>query len=340
MNELKNNAGKTQEEINNKYWDKLTYKASKFYIDKMHELNAKVESGEDGLRRDDSFHGHKAPIHMMYKLETLYNKEESLGYEFLIEYEKEEPTVGIYYGCKCLFPEGVDPQTYINRFNEEWETVKNEILTLLNNTFPSIDFKHRFKWTNNANDGTYWPFWITLNEDEDICGVGLRAIKIIRSVYKRMLENRKYKKFDEPKDKKQKPQTAFTKEAYDELIVNITEKLKDCKYSECYPQVHKLFDEFIDRAINEEIIKKVPWYECAWSFTKSNYEFFLLLKDLLDLIEIKVRGKGNKIGVPWQYIERVFLDKEEMPYKNASLKNAQKDADGKKSVYDIEKWFC
>ena len=48
------------------------------------------------------------------------------------------------------------------------------LLLFLKNTFPGKFFTHRFKPTNNANNHTYWPFWITLHEDEDIVeGVAL-----------------------------------------------------------------------------------------------------------------------------------------------------------------------
>lgn len=65
-----------QEEINNRYWNELTYKSSKHYIEKMHELDCVVKEGNEDLIRDDSYHGHEAPVHMMYKLGTLHRKEE------------------------------------------------------------------------------------------------------------------------------------------------------------------------------------------------------------------------------------------------------------------------
>ena len=34
----------------------------------------------------------------------------------------------------------------------------------------------------------YWPFWITLHEDEDIVEVGARAVRLIRSIYEGYLE--------------------------------------------------------------------------------------------------------------------------------------------------------
>lgn len=342
-----------QDEINNKYRNKLTYKSSKFYIKKMHELDDVVKCGKENLRRDDSYHGHEAPMHMMYKLGTLKCKEEtqSCGYEFLIEYDKDEPTVGIYYGCKCLFPEGVDPSPYISRFNEEWESVRNEVLTLLNNTFPSKDFSYRFKMTNNANDGTYWPFWITLYVDEDIIEIALRATKIIRSVYEHMLGEQVYTPYKEPKPKKTTSLalTAFTEKAYDDLVASIVKKLgKNEKNITKYDrEVRKILKVFIKNAESERIIEKAQLYEKAWAVTWPAVDFTFLLKELLDFM---CKDKSFKISVPWQNVCRVFMDMEQKPWGNDTLKmsfekivkyGGKKNRDEKKKKAEnlITKWL-
>lgn len=74
-------------------------------------------------------------------------------------------------------------------FNEEWKDIRYYVTAVLENTFPGKSFTHRFKPTNNANNHTYWPFWITLHEDEDIVEVGARAVRLIRSIYEGYLEN-------------------------------------------------------------------------------------------------------------------------------------------------------
>lgn len=53
-----------------------------------------------------SFHGIGAPNHLMYKIDTLYSQDGHRAFEFLIEYDVYEPSVGIYYGCKGLTLEG------------------------------------------------------------------------------------------------------------------------------------------------------------------------------------------------------------------------------------------
>ena len=117
-------------EVNEKYWRKLTEAASKSLQKKMHLLD-----DVDGFTRDDSFLGNKASNHMMYKLESLFSKDGHREYEFLVEYDIWEPTVGIYYGCKGLIHEGeVDKE--IAKFDDEWNEIVNEVLYVLNNTFP------------------------------------------------------------------------------------------------------------------------------------------------------------------------------------------------------------
>ena len=69
-------------ERNRKHWEELNGIASEFYKKKMRLLD-EVED----FKADASFHGNKAPHHMMYKLETLYSKDGCRGYEFLIEYD-------------------------------------------------------------------------------------------------------------------------------------------------------------------------------------------------------------------------------------------------------------
>lgn len=145
----------TSSEVNEAYWRKYTEEASLFYKTKMLELGTM-----DELK--GSFHGIDAPNHLMYKIDTLYSQDGHRAYEFLIEYDIFEPTVGIYYGCKGLTLEGYSHDKEIEVFNNEWNKIKGQVCTILNNTFPGKNFSKRIKCTDNANDNTYWPFWITL----------------------------------------------------------------------------------------------------------------------------------------------------------------------------------
>ena len=93
------------------------------------------------------------------------------------------------------------------------------ILVLLSvrhyNTFPGKSFTHHFEPTNNANNHTYWPFWITLHKDEDIVEVGTRAVRLIKSVYERCFKNKILKqsqKFQQKEKIRFPTNVNFTKE--------------------------------------------------------------------------------------------------------------------------------
>lgn len=58
------------------------------------------------FRRDDSYNGIHANHHTMYKLDDLHNKDNSITYEFLIEFDRNDPCLGIYFGCKGLIKKG------------------------------------------------------------------------------------------------------------------------------------------------------------------------------------------------------------------------------------------
>ena len=105
------------------------------------------------------------------------------------------------------------------------------LLLFLKIHFRGNFFTHRFKPTNNANNHTYWPFWITLHEDEDIVEVGARAVRLIRSVYEGYLENEDVEALRKRSDSRKESQKEdkirfsadvnFTKEAYQELLEKI-----------------------------------------------------------------------------------------------------------------------
>ena len=147
-------------ERNREHWKRLNDEASEFYKKKMRLLD-EVED----FKADASFHGNKAPHHMMYKLGTLYSKDGCRGYEFLIEYDVYEPVVGIYYGCKGLILDGNDEDGE-KMFNEEWKDIRYYVTAVLENTFPGKSFTHRFKPTNNANKPELFSQFTVLKLDE------------------------------------------------------------------------------------------------------------------------------------------------------------------------------
>ena len=137
------------------------------------------------FRRDDSYNGIHANHHTMYKLDDLHNKDNSITYEFLIEFDRNDPCLGIYYGCKGLIKKGdnLEQQEIMSR---EWNNqIKPKVLERLNKLFVEKRFDNRFKPTDNANDNTFWPFWISLYEDENM-------LEVIRDEYKRYIEGPNY----------------------------------------------------------------------------------------------------------------------------------------------------
>lgn len=166
-------------EINKSLEEKYRNKMVEGMIQEIQRLDSYPE-----FVRDDSFHGYEAKDHIMYKLGTLYSKDRKRAYEFLFEFDKKDLNYGIYFGCKGLIFDG-DLQEQIDIFDKEWSTIKVKLINELDRaTYRKKLFNLRIKITNNCNDFTYWPFWIQLDEVEDITTKGRKMLSIIREVYK------------------------------------------------------------------------------------------------------------------------------------------------------------
>lgn len=299
-------------EINEAYWRKLTEAASESLQKKMRKLDKITD-----FHREDSFLGNKAPNHMMYKLETLYSKDGHRGYEFLVEYDIWEPTVGIYYGCKGLILNDEIDKELIT-FDEEWKLIKNEVLYVLNNIFPEKDFTHRFKPTNNANDNTYWPFWISLYEDEDIIEVAARATMVIKKIYKKYLDGGTFKEH-KIEEKKLPTVTAFTKNAYNDFLQ------KTLKTNANY----KAFQQFREYLLKKNYLNRDDTYEICWTVNMPNIEFAFLWAAFCEHIGLI---KGEDAVVPWQHLTKIFMNREGESFKDNLKKQfsnptIQKDKD-------------
>lgn len=296
---------------NKDYWEEKTKEASQVYINKMGMLAAGIRKKEELLKefyRDDSYLGNPAPHHIIYKLgKPLISKDGKRAYEFLIEYDIYEPSTGIYYGCKGLTIEG-DHDNNIQKFYEEWDKISSTVDVVLSNIFPDKQFGLRFKKTNNANNNTYWPFWITLYEEEDIVGVAARALNVIKDVYKDNADIEKDKNADLPvlgakvaksgmidKEKifadanEYKTETAFTLEAYNEF----TEKLKG----------KITVEEFIERLKEQKMVgDEEKYYEKAWRLQRdiTQTDFAIRVKKVLE--------KYGFERCPWNNVEKLILN--------------------------------
>lgn len=317
---------------NRRHWKDMTDKVSDTYKNKMRRLSS-AETDEErrllkSFRRDDSFLGTPAPHHIMYKLaHPLKSKDGLRAYEFLIEYDIYEPMVGIYYGCKGLTLKG-DHGQQINIFINEWNEIESELAHILTTTFPGKEFLPRFRQTNNANNNTYWPFWITLYEEEDIVGVAARAVYIIRDVYKRHFNMQETLEIITPEcvnyDKKEPVKyereracfntvTAFTIPAYQSLLNKLG---KDTN--------RMMFEKLINSLLHDRSIHIVDGYEKAYAIDRDGTDFAYLLMAFI--------GRLKGIRPPWEAISNVFLNKDEKRFGTAVLKNSYKPGSDKTTL--------
>ncbi|MDL2220985.1 hypothetical protein LJC35_00355 [Parabacteroides sp. OttesenSCG-928-N08] len=336
---------------NKQYWKRLTEISSERYKNKMQRLCRAVTEEEmdllEGFRRDDSFLGNPAQHHIVYKLgNPLVSKDGSRAYEFLIEYEIYDPTVGIYYGCRGLTLEG-NHDEQIEIFNSEWEEIASRVALILDNTFPGKQFQSRFRLTNNANDNTYWPFWITLYEEEDIVCVAARATKIIKDVYRshfKLEETQEIISLGSINAEKKEPQqynrketvfstnTAFTKNAYVALLDQVISKKSNQR-----EKVEELFDQLLTYLIREKMLFKVEEYEKAFAVTKdmSNVEFSYLVVEFFKCLN-ENKLNMNKSKAPWKALQNVFLS-DDTRFGGDVLKNSYIKPDEKANKDDPEK---
>lgn len=316
-----------------KYIELTTAKVNS-YINEMKRLEH-----ENDFIREDSYHGIKAPHHMMYKLKTskdgqtaLISKDGNRGYEFLIEFDKNDPNYGIYFGCKGLILQG-NQKEQIDIFIKEWEYIKDEVTNVLNNTFADIDFTYRYFPTDNAENRTFWPFWIGLHENEDIIKVGARATKLIKNLYSIILIGGGIltkKKNNDGRRKKRAIKTYYTDEAYDALIHDLGSP----------ERVHK-FEKFLEAATKENILEVDPRYEKCWKVkSMTNVDFAYLIAELCKHLDLP--KKSNV----WSCLTRVFLSKSDKRFDqirksfNFSKQNTDQTDSKGRSRMDFPKEFC
>lgn len=302
----------SQTQENKVFLEKYTREA----VDELKKKMRRLNKNENNLRGE--VNGRLVDSHWMYKLNPIFFDEGRRAYEFLIELDLKDPSLGIYYGVKGLTKDNqINHDDSIKIFNEHFKTLKAKLCTVLNNTFPDIDFHNRFLITDNANDKTFWPFWIRLYENEDIEKVGKRATKIIRKIYDEFLKNpsNPYFQKEMPKPKENpEPITAFTKEAYEDL----EEQLDFEGYGE---ENKKLFDNFIEWGKNMRKFSLDPDYERAYKL-----ESGVTQRNLIELLgsiwSFFTKEKRLKKGsIPWKYIVRVFIKNDGSPLTIDNMKN-------------------
>ena len=299
------------------------------------------EQAYECLRRDDTYNGIKDPCYIMYKLKPIEHN--GLVYEFLVEYQKHDPNTGIYYGCKVSnrnimehFENGnIDMANQLTHkmvdcADKEWKTYLRDATALvLSNSYPDKKFNLRVCHTENANDGTYWPFWIRLNEEEDVVYVAANAIKLIKNIYLTHFSDHGllpygYAETDDTSSKhvgrkKNSSNTRyFSDAAYEE-----------CRILHSIDKNTSFLDEIIrELCSNKTISRCKDIYECAYIIN----EELSILDFCKELDKLRTKQNGEKLTLKWTALEKIFL--------TAKGERVKLDKGGKQklSAYNKRKW--
>lgn len=223
--------------FHNKYNDNFAYKKqaefihefTQFYLDKMKRL-----AEAEGFVRED-IKGDFNHIVYRYRPDDAgkpFRSIDGRDYDFIIEYHRNKPSEGIYYGVKGEVTSG-DLGDQCEKFRREWPCIfmkahkdRENCLTdlqkattdILNDTFLWKDFLSCFKPTDNFNKKRYWLFWITLNDDEDIISVAALAVKLISRTFEEYLWGNNDFEDREATEKKQRGRPKKTNKKNDNYL--------------------------------------------------------------------------------------------------------------------------
>ena len=303
----------SQQEENEYFWRLFTERSSKRYIGQMLDTGCTLE------QMAGSYMGMPQPNHLMYKLDPLLMHDGQIMYEFLVEYDMMEPQVGIYYGVKGLNIGGFDMDEAIAIMDEDWMRVEFSITTCLDNTFPDKNFKYAYRDTNNANNGTYWPKWISLGQEESI-QIGINAIKIMRTIYET------YKRDPEQFVKRNSaklisdPVISFNQEAWQHLIDNICFSKSGNQESDAKANklAQAMFVHIIDCFSHgdKRLWVRAPFYEHALRSTSDNATWscmmILIFGRISEAVNVRLKKSPQaqkQLSPPWKYLVNVFMSK-------------------------------
>lgn len=285
--------------INREWWEKYMQLATADYIRKISGI-ATFSSDKDAFHIDNSFHGKPAPNHIIYKLGSpLMSADGKRGYEFVVEYDRYEPNVGIYFGAKGLIFDTENTEKQIAIINAEWEQVRPAIMLALNDMYPECHFNltQRYKQTDNANNYTYWPFWIELHEHEPI-EVACHAVIAIRRLYERLVAGNCPDCRLSDRTPQRLIQAAFTDDAYQRFV---------CAMYAGNVSHATTVNTFVERMLSEQIIERETIFEHAYRLKDIDMTgfAFLMVAFYVSLSNGKTRGR-----LPWQGIVDVFLNED------------------------------
>lgn len=164
--------------------------------------------------------------------------------------------------------------------------------------------------------------------------MGIRALTIIRNVYKCFLDGKEITKKELPSVKYNPDLTSFTKEAYKRLLQKFfiykrASKGKVINEELTTKNVH-LFETFMRNAELRRIFYKDPNYEFAWQTQElSNSDFIRLItafyQYMVDNEMLKSKGGTGVANVPWKELSGVILSSDGIPFAE-SLRTQKDDA--------------
>ena len=307
----------------------LIAEASKPHESKMLQL-----VGGDETRRAELtgrlLSGIEKPDLLMYHVDVLHSHDGHRAYEFLIEYCTNDPSVGIYYGCRGFTKKQYSHTKEIQQFRREFAELKDELIQKLNRKFLGKDFTYRLLPTDNTDSKTYWLFWIQLQPDEDINGVALTATTLIRDIFAKHLGIAPNLLQD---SKNQSPTMSF----YDKL-------LRKCGCPPAYDH-SQLFLKIIHHLEEDGVLLREVDEPNVWRFmgaTKhaSNADFSRLMHIIFTkyIHPEDLRLDDNMKLVPWTQIRSVFMDKNGNAFKNEIRTQYQRLNESKEAFW-IEKIY-
>ena len=245
---------------------------------------------------------------LMYHVDVLHSHDGHRAYEFLIEYCTNDPSVGIYYGCRGFTKKQYSHAKEIQQFRREFAELKDELIQKLNRKFLGKDFTYRLLPTDNTDSKTYWLFWIQLQPDEDINGVALTATTLIRDIFAKHLG---IAPNSSQESEKQSPAISF----YDQL-------LRKCVSPSAYDH-SQMFATIIRYLEADGIIVREVGETNVWRFmgapkhdTKADFARLMHIIFTKYIHPKELRVDNNMKLVPWTQIRTVFIGKEGSAFKD------------------------
>lgn len=295
-----------------------------------HEAKMLQLVGNDPARRHELtgrlLSGIEKPELLMYHVDVLHSQDGHRAYEFLIEYCTNDPSVGIYYGCRGFTKKHYNHEKEILQMRADYQALREELIQKLNRRFLGKDFMHRLLPTDNTDSKTYWLFWIQLQPDEDIRKVALTATILIRDIFSKHLGA--------------VPNTLQT--TNNQTIVNhyYEQLLQKCAYAPCYDH-SQLFVTIIRHLEEDGILARED--EHLWRFigtpkhnTKADFARLMSII-FLDYVHPKdLRQDTNLKLIPWTTLRSVFLYKDGNAFKD-EIRTQSQNASGPKMAYWREK---